>query len=202
MSAKKEEPVEVSEEAERARLIGNPRLSLAQERFILTCPAASTEEKATAKDVLMAAVKDKNMAPFYAFLCETYGWMEDEALTASMKAANAAELETLEATIKDAEEELGETEIREAHLAKAEHLSQIGDKDGAISAFRVTTEKTVSLGHKLDIVFHQIRLGMFYGDGDLTVRNLDKAETLMEEGGDWYVVRLCASVGGGGGGSV
>jgi 26S proteasome regulatory subunit N7 len=161
MSTNKEEPVEVSEEQERARLIGNPNLSLAQERFILTCAAASAEEKAAAKDVLLAAVKEHNMTPFYAFLCETYGWMEDEALVTTMKAANATELATLEATIKDAEEELGETEIREAHLAKADHLSLIGDKEGAISAFRVTTEKTVSLGHKLDIVFHQIRLGMY-----------------------------------------
>ena len=61
-------------------------------------------------------------------------------------------------------EELGETEIREAHLFKAEYLCRIGDKEAAETAFRVTTEKTVSLGQRLDIVLNLIRLGMFYSD--------------------------------------
>lgn len=58
-------------------------------------------------------------------------------------------------------------------------------QDAAVTAFRETYEKTVSLGHRLDIVFNQIRLGMFYLDNDLTKRNLEKAESLMDEGGDW-----------------
>ena len=133
----------------------------------------------------MEAVKANSMAPFYKYLCDQHGWMEDEALAATMKAANAAALAKLEATIKDAVENLGETEIREAYLAKAEHLCIIGDKEAAVTAYRETTEKTVSLGHRLDIVFTLIRLGMFYSDNDLTVRNLEKAQTLMDEGGDW-----------------
>jgi len=197
-----EPTVEVSEEAEHARMLICPRLELAQVQFMLTCPAATEEDKATAKDTLMAAVKESNMAPFYKYLCEQHGWMEDEALTAAMKKTNAAELVKFEATIKDAEEELGETEIREAHLAKSEYLCIIGDKDAAVAAFRVTTEKTVSLGHRLDIVFNLIRFGMFYGDNDLTVRNLEKAQVLMDEGGDWdrrnrlkvYKGAHCASI--------
>lgn len=43
----------------------------------------------------------------------------------------------------------------------------------------------MSLGHKLDIVFALIRLGMFFGDNDIVTRNLAKANSLMEEGGDW-----------------
>lgn len=194
--------MEVSEEAEHARMLICPRLELAQVQFMLTCPAATEEDKVTAKDTLMAAVKESNMAPFYKHLCEQYGWMEDEALTAAMQKTNAAELVKLEATIKDAEEELGETEIREAHLAKSEHLCIIGDKDAAVAAFRVTSEKTVSLGHRLDIVFNLIRLGMFYSDNDLTVRNLEKAQILVDEGGDWdrrnrlkvYKGAHCASI--------
>ena len=38
---------------------------------------------------------------------------------------------------------------------------------------------------KLDIVFHQIRLGLFYMDHDLITRNLEKAQELIENGGDW-----------------
>ena len=64
--------------------------------------------------------------------------------------------------LADADENLGESEIREANLAKAEHLCMIGDKDGAVAAFKETYEKTVSLGHRLDIVFTQIRLGTWH----------------------------------------
>ena len=56
--------------------------------------------------------------------------------------------------LTEAIEELGETEIREAHLFKAEYLCRIGDKEAAETAFRVTTEKTVlQLRHHYDSSF-------------------------------------------------
>jgi 26S proteasome regulatory subunit N7 len=76
-------------------------------------------------------------------------------------------------------------EVREKNLAKAEYLCRIGDKEAALTAFRKTYDKTVSLGQRLDIVFHQIRIGLFYTDHDIISRNIDKAKTLIDEGGDW-----------------
>ena len=38
---------------------------------------------------------------------------------------------------------------------------------------------------KLDLIFHQIRIGLFYMDHDLITRNLEKAQELIESGGDW-----------------
>jgi len=96
--------------------------------------------------------------------------------------------------IKDAEENLGESELREALLSKAEYLSKIGDKviififlgltpkiyeichlsdkDAAIEAIRKTMEKTVGLGNRMDLIFHNIRLGLFYTDySKLTLSN-------------------------------
>ncbi len=78
--------------------------------------------------------------------------------------------------IDDAEKNLGETEIREAYLAKAEYLSSIGNKELSLTQIRQTYEKTATLGHKLDLVFHQIRIGFFYLDYDLIKRNLEKAK--------------------------
>lgn len=49
-------------------------------------------------------------------------------------------------------------------------------QEGALSAFRKTYDKTVSLGHRLDIVFHLIRIGLFYLDHDLITRNIEKAK--------------------------
>ena len=59
------------------------------------------------------------MAPFYKSLCERLAWPVDQAWLSSMEAANAAELKGLEEKLKDAESELGESEIRDAHLARA-----------------------------------------------------------------------------------
>lgn len=159
----------------------NPDMALADLRFRL----ASCEDKGDAKAQLMHAIKRGNMAPLYKACCEDLGWMVDDALLAEMEAANTAELERLKAAIKDAEDNLGSSEIREAYLANAEYLSLIGAKDKAVSALRDAMEKTSSTGQRMDITFLLCRLGMFWGDDDLVKRNIDKAEALLEEGGDW-----------------
>ena len=48
-----------------------------------------------------------------------------------------------------------------------------------MTQFRKTGEKTVTLGFRLDMVFHQIRLGLFFMDHDLIKRNLEKAQRLV-----------------------
>lgn len=52
--------------------------------------------------------------------------------------ANAAELTKLDAAIKDAQDNFGETEVRETNLAKAEFLCRIGDKVGSLFAQRLS----------------------------------------------------------------
>ena len=51
------------------------------------------------------------MAPIYETVCEELGVAPDSVKLAAMRAANAAQLEALDAKIKDAEENLGETEV-------------------------------------------------------------------------------------------
>merc|ERR1712071_741330 len=125
------------------------------------------------------------MAPFYEEVCKDLGWNVDTKLLSSMKERNEAHIKELDAAIEDAEQNLGEMEVRESNLKKAEYLCQIGSKDASPSAFRKTYEKTVSLGHRLDIIFHNIRIGLFYIDHDLVTKNIEKAKKLIEEGGDW-----------------
>lgn len=68
------------------------------------------------------------MAPFYSEACKDLGWTVDEKMLESMKAENAKTLASIEESIKDAEENLGETEVRDLMIKKAEHYSRIGDK--------------------------------------------------------------------------
>ncbi|XP_067119028.1 LOW QUALITY PROTEIN: 26S proteasome non-ATPase regulatory subunit 6 [Centruroides vittatus] len=171
-------PVENLEEQSLAK---NPNLHLAQLKFLLSLDATNN----AVKKELLQAIEENNMAPFYAEVCTDLHWTTNDDLMSRMTEANTKRLKTLEDAIEDAEKNLSEMEVREAHLAKAEYLSSIGDKEAALVAFRKTQEKTVSLGHRLDLLFHMIRIGLFYMDHDLITRNIDKAKSLIEEGGDW-----------------
>ena len=68
------------------------------------------------------------MAPFYIEVCKDLGWSSDQSLVDSMKVENAKTLASIEESIKDAEENLGETEVRDLMIKKAEHYSRIGDR--------------------------------------------------------------------------
>ena len=54
--------------------------------------------------------------------------------------------------IKDAEDNLGDSEVREAMLAKAEHFAEVGDREAALKAFEECEAKTVAIGQKMEIV--------------------------------------------------
>jgi len=172
-----------SENLEEQGLEKNPNLQLAQLKFLLTLDDRKND--ALVKDELLDAIRKDNMAPFYEDCCRDLGWAIDNALLDQMKKTNQEELKKMNEGIEEAETSMGETEIREANLKKAEYLSRIGDKEEAVKAFAKTYDKTVSLGQRLDLVFHNIRLGLFYLDHSLTTRNLEKAKSLIEEGGDW-----------------
>jgi len=171
------------ENLEEEGLEKNPNLDLALWKFLLSLPDHSGDAKLQSK--LMEAIIADSMAPFYEEVCRDLDWKVDHTLLAKMKSANDEHLKELEESIEDAEKNLGEMEVRETNLKKSEYLCRIGDKEGALSSFRKTYDKTVSLGHRLDIVFHLIRIGLFYLDHDLITRNIEKAKSLIEEGGDW-----------------
>ncbi|KAM9272071.1 LOW QUALITY PROTEIN: 26S proteasome non-ATPase regulatory subunit 6 [Cariama cristata] len=170
------------ENLEEEGLPKNPDLRIAQLRFLLSLRPRAPDP--AARDELMAAVRLHNMAPYYEALCKSLEWQIDMDLLNKMKKANEEELKRLDNELEDAEKILGESEIRDAMMAKAEYLCRIGDKVGALTAFRKTYDKTVALGHRLD-VFYLLRIGLFYMDNDLITRNIEKAKSLIEEGGDW-----------------
>ncbi|KAF9579284.1 26S proteasome non-ATPase regulatory subunit 6, partial [Lunasporangiospora selenospora] len=152
-----------------------PSIELSQQRFLLT--NGPKETHAQAQEEILKKIKEDNMAPFYELICEEQGWTVDTALLEEMKKANEESLKKLDERLKDAEENLGETEISDALLARAEHFAKIGDKEKSLTAYRVAFDKTVALGSRLDILFSNIRSGFFYRDNDLVSRNIEKART-------------------------
>lgn len=99
-------------------------------------------------------------------------------LSANAQLGNTVEtkLKELDDKIKDAEENLGESEVREAFLAKAQYFADIGDKENALATFKLTTQKTVALGQRLDIVLQLIRIGISFEDNDIVRRNIELAK--------------------------
>merc|ERR1712223_559185 len=150
-------PAENMEEQGLAKV---PDLDLAQLKFEVAQGLGGDKK-------LLAIIKKDKMAPFYRSVCKELKWKEDSKLWTEMTAENDAEIKVLDEKIADAEENLGESEHREALLAKAEYLTKIGEKDAAIEAVRKTMEKTVGLGNRMDLIFLNIRNGLFWVDHSL-----------------------------------
>ncbi|KAF1809738.1 PCI-domain-containing protein [Eremomyces bilateralis CBS 781.70] len=109
----------------------------------------------------------------------------DESLHDSLDQENKKELEAIQKEEDEATEKAGETEILAARGKRAEFWTKVGDKDKAVAAFEEVFEKTSILGTKIDIVLAIIRIGLFFGDKLLVKKNIERAGTLVESGGDW-----------------
>eukprot|EP00873_Tetraselmis_striata_P027388 jgi/Tetstr1/447652/TSEL_035010.t1 len=164
--------------------VADAQLVLARKRFLCRNRIPGTDLEALKAEILKEVV-DNEMTHLYKHVCHELGCPEDGALVAKLGAANAAELEGLEAKITDAEENLGESEVREALLAKAEFVARTGSMEAALAAYAATEAKTVAMGQKMDLMFSILRLQMCYGEWHNVKGSIDKAKRLFESGGDW-----------------
>ncbi|KAL4584823.1 hypothetical protein LXL04_009433 [Taraxacum kok-saghyz] len=162
-----------------------PHLVLANKLFLLTHSDVDDIEKVRLRDEVMSTVVADDMAPLYETLAADLVLQLDQKVLDSMRAKISEELKKLDEKIADAEENLGESEVREAHLAKSLFYIRIGDKEKALEQLKVTEGKTVAVGQRMDLVFYTLQMGFFYMDFDLISRSIDKAKNLFEEGGDW-----------------
>lgn len=62
-------------------------------------------------------------------------------------------LAVIDAKLKDAEENLGDVEVRDAILEKAILYEKHGDEEKAIEVFREALKKTIGIGRKMDVQF-------------------------------------------------
>ena len=154
-------PLENPEEESLSR---TPDLRISQMKFLLQHIEPQNLEL---KKKLIKEIEDHEMAPFYSICCKDLHWKEDSQKLKRMEEANAIKLKELDSKIEDAMENLGESEHREALLAKSDYLTQIGDKSAALEASKLTMEKTVGIGNRMDLIFSNIRLGKsFYKHGN------------------------------------
>lgn len=161
-----------------------PIMGLAQKRTSLMNESCPNRDRIRSE--LLATVREKGMLPYYEkYLCPRPAGPPDEALKAELKKQNAEEEAKLDERIKDAKENLGDIEIRDALLAKADFFNRIGNKDQAIKGYEEAYEKTVGVGGKLDNILTVIRIAFFFEDTALMKKHIDRAKVELGKGGDW-----------------
>jgi len=112
-----------------------------------------------------------------------FSW--DEKLYDSLREDNKKELEGYQKEEEEAAEAAGETEVQAAQGKCAEFWARVGDKDMAVASYESVLEKTSILGTKIDLVLAIIRVGLFFGDKPFVKKAIDRANALVESGGDW-----------------
>jgi len=161
-------------------------VKMARQRFILKSSEVSPETKAEVKEALLDTIFSESLSGHYTAICSEMAWPVDEAKLKDMKEKTSKYLSDLEEKINDAVENLGDSEVRDALTAKAEYLCKIGEpKEKRMLAFKIAEEKTVAIGHKLDMVFSQLIMSIFDGDFQMMRRLIEKCKQLLEKGGDW-----------------
>lgn len=95
------------------------------------------------------------------------------------------ELKRLDEKIKDAEENLGDIELRDAILEKAQFFENLKEFDSAIENYQLALSKTIGVGKKMDIVFSVMKIVLNIKDIDKLKAKIDECKKLLEEGGDW-----------------
>ncbi|KIK13401.1 hypothetical protein PISMIDRAFT_18020 [Pisolithus microcarpus 441] len=126
------------------------------------------------------------MAPYYRVVTSSSGIDVDPTLLETMEKANEEQLKKLDECLADAKKMEGDdSEISDALKERVNHLTQIGDKDAAVTAQQPiqTRVKVMSILDLRPGIFSDASL--FFGDNTLITENLAKAEKLIKEGGDW-----------------
>ena len=134
---------------------------------------------------IQAELLERGMASAYEAVCGEFELMVDAEKLEAASAANAAKEKELDEKIADAEENLGEVEVRDALLAKAVFLRDVGEADRADEAFKLAEAKTAGVGQKMDMLFMLLRTSMAKGDWAGVKKLIQRAKQLFEEGGDW-----------------
>ncbi|GAA5905078.1 hypothetical protein JCM6882_002434 [Rhodosporidiobolus microsporus] len=161
-----------------------PNLALPQLAFVLTEPKAENKRDG-AQDKLLKGIEDDEMAPYLSSLISRSVLPSNPTLLSSLQEKNTAELSRLSDKLADAKLNLGESEVAEALRERASYLAKIGEKDDAVKAYNEAFDASAGKGTKIDLVLSIIRVGFFHGDFEIVTTGIERAQKLVDEGGDW-----------------
>merc|ERR1712184_17925 len=105
------------------------------------------------------------MATWHKYLVENGTLKADKKLQTELETRVEKKLKEFDEKIATAEKEEGDVDVRDAMVDRAEYLAKTGDRVRAIAAFAQIRKKChMTIGTKLDLVFDQLKLALFYSD--------------------------------------
>ncbi|CAG9858221.1 unnamed protein product [Phyllotreta striolata] len=161
-----------------------PNLEIAQLKFALGLP--EYKEDCKLRQQLLSIIYAEDMGPYFQIVCNDLKWDMDVEKHQQMTDRNETVLCEIDKEIEESLKDLGVTEMRELYLKKANYLCKIGDKENALKALGQAYDSTIALKNKLENIYHCIRIGLFFMDTSLVRRNLQRAESMIEQGADWH----------------
>jgi len=162
----------------------DPLLRLLRWRFAATSQHSTPAEQRDALAAIKTEVVTHRMQPYIALIADALPLGIPQQQIDEMATANAAELKELDEKVVDAEKNLGDSEVRDALLARARFLARIGNIEAAVAAADKCAGKTLAIGQKLDLCFLKIRLGIAVGDNDVALKAIEEAKKMQKQG-DW-----------------
>lgn len=164
------------------------KLRLAVQHFLLTCSDVLVPDKAPIKADIMQSVEKGGLVAWYRNFVTPESPLAplDEALCAKLDVSNAEKVAAFDVKIKDAEENLGESEVRDAMIEKAAHFDSIGAQTESIEAHSaVVADGKAGAAVRIDCALAKIRMGLCFTDHELTGKSVEECQKIVDEGGDW-----------------
>lgn len=173
---------DTTEDIDEANVPVDPLLVLLQCRHVLTSRYSSSEERDAAMEYISRETRAHCMSPLLRMLHEALDWNKvSEKELAEFDAINAKKVEQLENKRKDAEENLGDTEVREILLQLCHHYYRIGDLQNCLNSIEQCSNKTIAAGLKLDLCFMRIRLGIAFENNEISAKGIQDAHRLFHD---------------------
>merc|ERR1712226_862316 len=133
----------------------------------------------------MDGIDKNNMATWFKYLVEKGTLKADKKLEKDLESRVEKKLKEFDEKIATAEKEEGDVDVRDAMVDRAEYLAKTGDRVSAIKGFAQIRKKChMTTGTKLDLIFNQLKLALFYSDNfkeEADEENEEKAEEKAEE---------------------
>lgn len=164
--------------------MASPDLKLALYIFQLESPQL-VDKHAAAEKNLHEAIVAGNLASLYKHLVPSTSPKYDAALVERMEKANLEKETELGDAIKQAEESEDDTAVMDAWTKFGDFFCEVADFDKAEKTLRTASEKTASIGPKIDLLLKIVRMGLLYNKRELIAKELDTINGLIERGGDW-----------------
>merc|ERR1712087_845729 len=187
MDVDSSDPMSSSSSPEEPQDVG---VQLANLIFKMSNPSCNLSEKKSASGFVLSLTKERGLSRLYASMSSNAAFKElvpplDAKLLKNMQDAEEVKMTELDAAIVDARENLGDTDVRAAVLAKALYVCEHGTREEADKALDEVDALTSATGQKMDLVFTRLKLALRYGDLTQVGKLLHDNTALFASGGDW-----------------